>query len=152
MILINKYLIISYCFILIGVLLNIMIKKRLNKYLGIFCIYLMITFILSIYHYRILTFEDILDKEKYKTLYSSSTIITAEEVENISFQTNDIIYYLRNVELKNTIKTNKEIEEKYVGEENQYVVKNMEKNIFRFKILGDYEYIEYGGKYYKCLK
>ena len=152
MILINKYMIILYCFILIGFLYKIIIKKQINKYSIIFCVYLIITFISSIYYYRTLSFNDILDKEKYEFLFNSSTIVIAEEEQNISFKSNDLIYYLKNAELKNTIKTSKQIKENFLGEENSYVVKNMEKNIFRFKIIGDYEYIEYGGKYYKCLK
>ena len=82
----------------------------------------------------------------------SSTIILEEKATDFSLEGTDVIDQLRKITLRNTSKDYEKIKSQFINKTNSYVVKQGDKNIFRFSILGDYEYVEYHGVYYKYAK
>lgn len=152
MILKNQFLIIAYIVVVLICLYIVIKRKKWDKYTLVVSIFFIVILLLSLYYYRPLNVDNILDSNKYKTLLESSTEVEAEEVENPSLEGTNVMGHLQKMTIRNTSKNYEKIKSQYVNKTNSYVVKQGDKNIFRFSILGDYEYIEYQGVYYKYVK
>ena len=149
MILKNQFLIIAYIVIVLICIFIAIKRKKWDKYTTIVSIFFIVTLLLSLYYYRPLSMEDVLDYDKYRTLMESSTEIEAEEVKNSSLVDTNVIEKLEKITIRNTSKDYGKLKSQFVNNTNSYVVKRGNKNIFRFSILGNYEYLEFQGVYYK---
>ena len=74
---------------------NEMCIRDRDKYTTIVSIFFIVTLLLSLYYYRPLSMEDVLDNDKYRTLMESSTEIEAEEVINSSLVDTCLLYTSR---------------------------------------------------------
>lgn len=152
MILFNRILILAYIFVVIFQIYIVFFKGKINKFNIISSIYLLLILVFTLNYYKPTNLGNIVEDSKYNTLFQDSTNVLAEEIENPSLETADIKSSLINIQVRNTSKNYKKIKSEFINEQNSYVIQQGGANIFRITVLGNYEYIEYGGRYYRCIE